>query len=54
MTLYGNRVFSDVKSEDEVIRVVHSSDMPDVLIKNGSLDTDVHMERTPCEHGDRV
>ena len=53
MTLYGNRVFSEVNTEDEVIRVVHSSDMPDVLIKNGSLDTDVHTERTPCEHGDR-
>ena len=53
VTLYGNRVFADVTSEDEVLRVVHSSDTPDVLIKNGSLDTDVHMERTPCEHGEK-
>ena len=53
VTLYGNRAFADVTSEDEVIRVVHSSDMPDALIKNGNLDTDVHTERTPCEHGEK-
>ena len=45
MTLYGNRAFADVTSEDEVIRVVHSSDMPDALIKNGNLDTGTYRER---------
>ena len=44
VTLYGNRAFADVTSEDEVIRVVHSSDMPDALIKNGNLDTENLME----------